>query len=88
LLHRSTNTDSSRNASFGRKRDSSGDQKKLKGYEKGNRGRKPPPKKTKATTTTTTTFQAQKRSFTCSEAESAKHQQHALLLDLNHGIDQ
>jgi hypothetical protein len=38
--------------------------------------------------TTTTTFQAQKRSFTCSEAESAKHQQHALLLDLNHSIDQ
>jgi hypothetical protein len=46
----------------------------------------PPNKKTKATTTTT--FQAQKRSFTCSEAESAKHQQHALLLDLNHSIDQ
>jgi len=47
LLHRSTNTDSSRNASFGRKRDSSGDQKKLKGYEKGNRERNPPPPKKK-----------------------------------------
>jgi hypothetical protein len=52
-------------------------------------GEETPPQQKKATTTTTTaTFQTPKRSFTCSEAESAKHQQHALLLDLHHSIDQ
>jgi len=46
-----------------------------------------PPQK-KSNNNNNNNFSSTKRSFTCSEAESAKHQQHALLLDLHHCIDQ